>query len=89
MKLENFREALAVIRQHELDASDLEILAAIDAQGAAGEAPTIMKLPALLPHMSFGTLHARIKRMMRMGLLTKTVDAVSYTHVTLPTKRIV
>jgi hypothetical protein len=74
MQISNFQKALAVARRYELDALDVEILAVISAQKDRGEESTIMHLPALLEIMAFGTLNTRVKRMVKLGFLTKTVE---------------
>ena len=73
MKLEKLGEALAVANEYEMDGIDVAILAAVaEKRRTEGEA-TIMQFSSGLPFASFGTIHARVRRMVDKGILTKQI----------------
>lgn len=70
MHLGKLVEALQVAHKFELDTVDLCILAEVVLQGEA----TIMSFSSGFDFASFGTVHARVKRMVEKGLLTRSVS---------------
>lgn len=70
MDLARLVTALRVAHKFELDLVDLCILAEVVRQGEA----TIMSFSSGFDFASFGTVHARVKRMVEKGLLTKSVS---------------
>lgn len=73
MKLERLGRALEVANEFGLDSIDLSILADIQKMRAKAGAATIMQFSAGRPYASFGTIHARVKRMVKNGVLNKRV----------------
>lgn len=74
MKLEKFNDALAVAHEFGLDGVDVAILGAIAAKRRSEGAATIMQFSSGIPVASFATIHARVKRMVKSGVLCKRVD---------------
>lgn len=73
MKLDKLGKALAIANEFGLDGIDLSILADIQKMRAENGAATIMQFSAGKPYASFGTIHARVKRMVKSGVLKKRV----------------
>jgi DNA-binding HxlR family transcriptional regulator len=71
--LQKFDKALKVAAEYGMDGVDLHILAEVVALQSSGEEATIMQFSDGRPYASFGTIHARIKRMVKNGILTKRV----------------
>jgi DNA-binding Lrp family transcriptional regulator len=74
MKLEKLNDALAVAHEFKLDGVDIAILAAIAEKRRSEGAATIMQFSSGIPVASFATIHARVKRMVQSGVLSKRVD---------------
>ena len=74
MKLEKLSDALAVANEFGLDGVDIAILAAITEKRRSEGAATIMQFSSGLPVASFATIHARVKRMVKSGVLHKRVN---------------
>jgi hypothetical protein len=74
MKLEKFNDALAVAHEFGLDGVDVAILGAIAEKRRIEGAATIMRFADGMPVASFATIHARVKRMVKSGILSKRVD---------------
>lgn len=74
MKLEKLSEALAIATEHGLDGVDLAILGAIHDKRRSDGAATIMQFSNGLPFASFGTIHARVKRMVKKGFIRKHIE---------------
>jgi DNA-binding MarR family transcriptional regulator len=72
MKLGTLGKALELAHDFGLDGTDLLILRDIADKQAQGEEATIMSF-ASAKFASFGTVHARIKRMVRSGFLVKRI----------------
>lgn len=73
MKLERFNEALRVAQEFGLDGTDVAILFAIAEKRRDGGEATIMQFSSGTKFASFGTIHARVKRMVKKGVLKKEV----------------
>jgi hypothetical protein len=73
MKLERFNRALEVAEEFGLDGTDIAILFAITQKRRNESVATIMQFSAGMPFASFATIHERVKRMVRKGVLSKEV----------------
>lgn len=73
MKLDKLRKALQIGEDYGLDGVDMCILADIAEQRASEGAATIMQFSSGRPYASFGTIHARVKRMVKKGFLVKKI----------------
>jgi DNA-binding Lrp family transcriptional regulator len=73
MKLERLNEALCVAQEFGLDGTDVTILFAIAEKRRDEGAATIMQFSSGTKFASFGTIHARVKRMVQKGILKKQV----------------
>lgn len=73
MKLEKLGRALGLAHEFGLDSIDLAILAEIQVMRAKNGAATIMQFSAGRPYASFGTIHARVKRMVKGKILRKQI----------------
>lgn len=77
MQLEKVTCVLQLAHKAGLDGVDLMVLAAIAATHARGEDATIMRLSLGKGVVSFGTVHARVQRLVRKGYLSKKVSSVN------------
>jgi DNA-binding HxlR family transcriptional regulator len=73
MKIDKLQKALAVCADYGLDSVDLSILAEIAVKHLGKEDATIMQFSSGRPYASFGTIHARVKRMVKKGFLVKKI----------------
>lgn len=73
MKLEKFNEALSVAQEFGLDGTDVAILYAIAEKRRDEGAATIMQFSSGADFACFGTIHARVKRMVKNGILKKQI----------------
>lgn len=73
MQIERLAAALRVAHKFDLDAVDICIIAQVVLRGEA----TIMAFASDFELASFGTVHARIKRMVQAGLLVKSVSSTN------------
>lgn len=73
MKLEKLNEALTVANEFGLDGTDVTILFDIAQRRKDDGAATIMQFSSGTKFASFGTIHARIKRMVQKGFLKKQI----------------
>ena len=73
MKLEKLNEALTVANEFGLDGTDVTILFDIAQRRKDDGVATIMQFSSGTKFASFGTIHARIKRMVQKGFLKKQV----------------
>ena len=73
MKLERFNEALRVAQEFGLDGTDVAILFAIAEKRRDEGVATIMQFSSGTKFASFGTIHARVKRMVKSGVLKKEI----------------
>jgi hypothetical protein len=71
--LQKFDKALKVAAEYGMDGVDMHILSDITSQQIVSGEATIMQFSDGRPYASFGTIHARIKRMVKSGILTKRV----------------
>lgn len=74
MKLEKLNRALEVAHEFKMDGTDICILFAIAAMRRDNGVATIMRFSRGTWFASFGTIHARIKRMVKNGILSKEVS---------------
>jgi hypothetical protein len=77
MQLEKVTSALRLAHKAGLDGVDLLVLAEILAKQAQGGEVTIMKISLGKGVASFGTIHARVQRLIRKGYLTKRVSTIN------------
>ena len=73
MELGKVGRVLKVANEFGLDGIDLAILADIQEMRVKNGAATIMQFSAGRPYASFGTIHARVKRMVKNGFLKKEI----------------
>jgi hypothetical protein len=73
VKLEKLNEALAVANEFGLDGTDITILFDIAQRRKDDGVATIMQFSSGTKFASFGTIHARIKRMVQKGFLKKQI----------------
>lgn len=73
MKLEKLNEALRVADEFGMDGTDVSILFAIAEKRRDEGAATIMQFSSGTQFASFGTIHERVKRMVKKGVLKKQV----------------
>jgi len=73
MKLERLNEALRVAQDFDMDGTDVAILFAIAEKRRDDGVATIMQFSSGTKFASFGTIHARVKRMVQKGILKKQV----------------
>lgn len=73
MKLEKLNEALTVANEFGLDGTDVTILFDIAQRRKDDGVATIMQFSSGTKFASFGTIHARIKRMVQKGFLKKQI----------------
>lgn len=73
MKLEKLNEALTVANEFGLDGTDITILFDIAQRRKDDGVATIMQFSSGTKFASFGTIHARIKRMVQKGFLKKQI----------------
>ena len=73
MKLEKLNEALTVANEFGLDGTDVTILFDIAQRRKDDGVTTIMQFSSGTKFASFGTIHARIKRMVQKGFLKKQI----------------
>lgn len=73
MKLGKFNEALSVAREFDLDGTDVAILFAIAEKRRDNGVATIMQFSSGTDFASFATVHERVKRMVKTGILRKDV----------------
>lgn len=74
MKLEEVSKALLAARGLGVDGTDLMILEVIGNRLRNGEEVTVMSL-SKSEFASFGTVHARVQRLINNGFLTKTIKS--------------
>jgi hypothetical protein len=73
VKLEKLNEALTVANEFGLDGTDVTILFDIAQRRKDDGVATIMQFSSGTKFASFGTIHARIKRMVQKGFLKKQI----------------
>jgi hypothetical protein len=73
VKLEKLNEALTVANEFGLDGTDVTILFDIAQRRKDDGVATIMQFASGTKFASFGTIHARIKRMVQKGFLKKQI----------------
>jgi hypothetical protein len=74
MKLGEISKALVAARGIGVDGTDLMILDVITGRLRNGEEVTVMSL-SKSEFASFGTVHARVQRLINSGFLTKTIKS--------------
>lgn len=73
MKLGKFNEALNVAREFGMDGTDVAILFAIAEKRRDQGVATIMQFSSGTDFAAFATIHERVKRMVKAGILRKDV----------------